>query len=1162
MGRKGEAMGIRFKAVAGLGLSAALLVLATTLSGRAGGGEGCGGGADAPELAQRGQASLATQTLGPFYPYSSSWARHQSTFHFYVVSPGGPKLVANLQIYPMPGMTWPQRFLVRHFDPDENLQLWRFVDPTSTNPAWAPDANALFDGTVRPIDLGAAGVHQIRVTFPRLIESNVSLQIPSQPGVRWGFSAGNGVISSRFYSNGAFSGASSGLPQTLYAWAPVHRHAPMRLRAREVDGSGPISITDLTTGQAVTLSNMTSPSTQEGVPQQVLTIPPHPTQEGHVLRFDLPADWVFKLEGFPIILSPTPEAAQAIHGSVERLPSGGLVAHKFQLQLAELLPQVLAGAGDRATLHAMGSGNYPAQQPSCVTPANGDDVHRNAAMLLNYGPLRQIRWALAEYKTCDNTGNACVTARECQVCPSSGNCVYGNCSGVSRGPTQVTDPSSHWAGSIGVPLLLRQRCNLAGSASATQCANGSACVASAASGGDVYQEFDGHCAPFDQSLDRWDTLRTMRFDPYPIYGARPHAALYAGASLDYGGVASSLIIGATLDHPCNPYGPSRPQSSGLFYRGVAAALVDALTITEGEHFAGTGAEGTNWPTVTAFPIVQKTLTTYHEAAPHLLSQMPQLVDGQALGQRVKQLWTEAMRRLVERFVVDEAWTAANQATHGLVALELFYQGSQLSDYLALTRHFGARLIADRQDPAGFFHEAGGLDATYEGMAHWHLGLYTRLTENDPGGVDQAIKSALRQSYDFYNHTVAPEPDGSPLGGFNFSHRTALGAFAEQWDGATGIVTDMAEVAVWTRAGLRWPGLATMSARLADWANNYDFGGDSLTTQGLNLSMELWRYYSSSLAKGSTLPAERAPFTKKFDDDLVAVKTETYFASVYIGHPAPNAAYWGQQLASTGDFHYPLPEESGDKLLTNHSRIQPFVGGGLTSYWTKDFGHAVIGTNLSPLMHHGLVGTRYESGNANGRRVWEHYKNNTATWQTPQILDIAGELEEAQLTYTRRYAFSNDALHVYLTIRPKSPLIVDAKSGVYSLKDLYENIPVPVCTAGGRAACQALDAAYASVKSAGSRVLRTTGLLANGTFQASKLYIADYDGRGVTLDFHGTRTVRVVQDGLRFRYARATGGKELRIGQIMIPLKTTWAAGESQTIHYSLRAGVALPTPSK
>jgi len=118
------------------------------------------------------------------------------------------------------------------------------------------------------------------------------------------------------------------------------------------------------------------------------------------------------------------------------------------------------------------------------------------------------------------------------------------------------------------------------------------------------------------------------------------------------------------------------------------------------------------------------------------------------------------------------------------------------------------------------------------------------------------------------------------------------------------------------------------------------------------------------------------------------------------------------------------------------------------------------------------------------------------------------------------------------------------------RELYENIPVPVCTFE-TADCAALEPSIASAKSAGSQIVNQQGIRVNGQIQTSGLDIVDSNGHGVTVDFHDTRTVEVVLSGLRYRYSLPTGTRELLIGQIKLPLKTHWTAGESETICYTL-----------
>ncbi len=62
------------------------------------------------------------------------------------------------------------------------------------------------------------------------------------------------------------------------------------------------------------------------------------------------------------------------------------------------------------------------------------------------------------------------------------------------------------------------------------------------------------------------------------------------------------------------------------------------------------------------------------------------------------------------------------------------------------------------------------------------------------------------------------------------------------------------------------------------------------------------------------------------------------------------------------------ESRGVQIGDPHGWSAPFVGGGLTMFWTPDFGSSVLAGNWTPLTHHGLVAT----DGVTEVRSWEDY----------------------------------------------------------------------------------------------------------------------------------------------------------------------------------------------
>jgi len=201
------------------------------------------------------------------------------------------------------------------------------------------------------------------------------------------------------------------------------------------------------------------------------------------------------------------------------------------------------------------------------------------------------------------------------------------------------------------------------------------------------------------------------------------------------------------------------------------------------------------------------------------------------------------------------------------------------------------------------------------------------------------------------------------------------------------------------------------------------------------------------------------------------------------------------------------------------RITPFVGGGLTGFWTPAYGHAILAADWSPTTHHGLTATL-----ADGRRSWEDYfKHSYQLDETAGTLTIDGELELLPLTYTRAYRFADDRLELELTV---------TATAACAVAGLVENLPVVkgewksrgvTITAGGRRAARS----------------RLTGS-ASPTVPA----------RPSRWCLSSPRTLRLLPDGLR-----SSGWRKLGFGRVEVRLPATWTAGQTAVLRYALVPGV-------
>ncbi|NUQ02085.1 MAG: hypothetical protein HUU35_19740, partial [Armatimonadetes bacterium] len=483
---------------------------------------------------------------------------------------------------------------------------------------------------------------------------------------------------------------------------------------------------------------------------------------------------------------------------------------------------------------------------------------------------------------------------------------------------------------------------------------------------DGWQEVAARPAP----ANRWDRFRA-------------EAPLYAGASNHYGMAAAHLALAATWDDPTNPYFGRQE----LLYRAAAASLRDLMVYGENEVFPGLN-DLDPYPGNTAFALGQKIFPAFAIAAPKLPPE-------------VRALWAEALRPLFERTMPDELVSARNQSSHYLVAFQCNANGTGDPRDEALARLF-ARRWARGQHPSGFQSEATGPCASYIGMTHWHEGVFCRL------GGDASVLESVRRSYRLFNHTVAPEPDGRMLGGFNFNHRVGDGFYLEQWSGAKGILDDLLpEVGLWAGDAPNAVGLEQQRAEAKQAITEFLANPKPPLYADINTARYLYR---SDPDRSQVWPAqEQASYIRRFADQMIAVKRPGYYTSVWVGKPAPDVFYIRGREALRLPFANGIEDNGGD--LPEVRKVTPFLGGGLTGFWTPAYGHALMAACWSPTTHHGLTATQTD-----GKRYWEDYFAHTHQLdEATGTLTIDGKVEGQPVRYQRVYRFGEEALEVELTV---------------------------------------------------------------------------------------------------------------------------------------------------
>jgi hypothetical protein len=401
-------------------------------------------------------------------------------------------------------------------------------------------------------------------------------------------------------------------------------------------------------------------------------------------------------------------------------------------------------------------------------------------------------------------------------------------------------------------------------------------------------------------------------------------------------------------------------------------------------------------------------------------------------------------------------------------------------------------------------EAIGPDSSYIGMTHWHEGVAYEMAE----GGDPVLLESMRDSYELFNHTVGPEPEGKILGGFNFNHRVGEGFYFEQWSGAKGIVHDvLPQVGVWFGEPPTEEELAEARERVNSFLDDPQMPRYPKQTT--------WRYLAwDEPDRSDTWPCmEPESFIRTFEDEFIFINRPAYFTSVYVGMPA--GEYYIRQREN---FRTPYPDagESTGAPLADMKKITPFIGGGLTGVWTEDYGHSLMAANWAPTTHHGLIAT-----DAEGLRWWEDYHAHQHELdEAAGTLTITGRIEGQPVAYERRYVFADEAIEVDLTLTAEEAV---------TLGRLVECVPL---ARGG------WKARGAEIQAAGAT---------EGEAQADRFTISDAQGAGVAFELDSEHDLLLVPEGLQ-----TSGWRQLQIGRVEIALPATLAEGEQMTLAYTIR----------
>ena len=338
------------------------------------------------------------------------------------------------------------------------------------------------------------------------------------------------------------------------------------------------------------------------------------------------------------------------------------------------------------------------------------------------------------------------------------------------------------------------------------------------------------------------------------------------ASPEFGGPRNSvaLAIAASLDCPFNPY----YRDPAVIRRALLGIFSRYLRLKEN----GTMLDvETNYSGLDCFEA--------HKMAQAVFFLSP------VVSPRERLLLQEGIRRIADRFPFFHV-TCENQSSHWLMVYQhLGMAKVPGADYLKLARDYAASFADPEQTPhirTGYLQERYGPDATYQGLAACMQSVYFRYTKNP------VTKELLRKIYNLFNHSVAPEPDGTVYGTSGFSHRTFGTWVQRQWGAGTAMMAgELPEAAVWHSSfrkdkrnpagALREPG-SEFYKRFPQWLV---YPGE------LHTSLYSGYFFPSEPLKNAFFPMEsEEKFIKEFNGEFLALRKEGYYAFVYTGMTSP------------------------------------------------------------------------------------------------------------------------------------------------------------------------------------------------------------------------------------------------------------------------------------
>ena len=531
----------------------------------------------------------------------------------------------------------------------------------------------------------------------------------------------------------------------------------------------------------------------------------------------------------------------------------------------------------------------------------------------------------------------------------------------------------------------------------------------------LYNPMDGVLASIDAVLSSQNLDASS---PYfgSFYKDHPRASFLGVFNFlnipkdSWGGVSSINSAAATeilaINYLYKKIGNNLYRNNKLLHRILLSFYRDSLALGESEELPHGGPKFDFYPGYTAFVMGRKFFPPFYL-----------IVD--ELSEADRELWERVITRLVDRSGSEKLLSTRNQSSHILYSLALAAYSSD-DVYFKNMFNIFQKIWLQGESEAGYQMEAGGPSGSYQGMTNWHVAMAARIS-----GVNELITS-IDRAYNFFNHTVAVEPNGITIGASNFSHRIGDSFVNEQWDGARGIASDLVEsVGVWKYicAPSCYLGLKTNASLHSKIERD-----DKYSPARYNINWPRWLFWTSMDNSGvEELPIfEEGPFERVFGHEMLAVKRKAYYVTVYFGTPAKGLAHLV--------YRNQIEENWLDDLQVDPSVSVPFNGGGISLLWSQEAGAILVSSSWGGFTHQGLV-----LQNQGGTARWEDYDSVSHEIVDKNSLLVSGRIRGTPVTYERRYFFGEDYIDVHVSMSLNGFTFSSSIKEVFPMPDYVHNV---------------------------------------------------------------------------------------------------------------------------